>query len=177
MHYVGELARRGKYADRVAGPHDARGNRARVSVVGGGGGVLSQRCPLQPNAVRDKGEAPLTEHYSVLGPEVLVDQDGDPTASKNQAFWGRLMSFDAVIIAGQAKSHCVAWTIDDLFNEIVIEDAGKVYLLEDCTSAVVVPGVVDFTDQADRAFRGFSDAGMNLVRSFDPIENWPGVPR
>jgi len=48
-----------------------------------------------------------------------------------------------VIIAGQAKSHCVAWTIDDLLEDIIAQDrrlVEKVYLLEDCTSAVVVPG-------------------------------------
>ena len=32
----------------------------------------------------------------------------------------------------------------------------KVYLLEDCTSPVVVPGVVDYTEQADAAFRHFA---------------------
>ncbi len=178
VHYVGELARRGKYALTVWPYHTMLGGIGHALVSSVEEAVFFHNVARCSQTLFEiKGEAPLTEHYSVLGPEVLVDQDGDPNASKNQAFWGRLMSFDAVIIAGQAKSHCVAWTIDDLFNEIVIEDAGKVYLLEDCTSAVVVPGVVDFTDQADRAFRGFSDAGMNLVRSFDPIENWPGVPR
>ena len=46
----------------------------------------------------------------------------------------------------------------------------KVYLLEDCTSPVVVPGVVDYTEQADAAFRRFAEAGMHVVRSTDPIE-------
>ena len=45
--------------------------------------------------------------------------------------------------------------------------APKVYLLEDCTSPVVVPGVVDYTDEADAAFRRFAEAGMHVVRSTD----------
>jgi len=49
--------------------------------------------------------------------------------------------------------------------------------LEDCTSPVVIPGVVDYTDQADAAFRNFKDAGMHLVRSTDPISSWPGLDR
>ena len=88
------------------------------------------------------------------------------------------MEFDAVIIAGQAKSHCVAWTIDDLLTEIQAQDpklAQKVYLLEDCTSPVVVPGVVDFTNQANAAFQRFADAGMHLVKSTDAIESWAGI--
>ncbi|NER00901.1 MAG: isochorismatase, partial [Cyanothece sp. SIO2G6] len=69
-------------------------------------------------------------------------------------------------------------TIDDLLTEIQAQDpalAKKVYLLEDGTSPVVVPGVVDFTDQADTAFQRFADAGMQVVKSGDAIAQWPGV--
>ena len=54
--------------------------------------------------------------------------------------------------------------------------AEQTYLLEDCTSPVVVPGVVDYTESADAAFARYEAAGMNVVRSTDPIESWPGVP-
>ncbi len=125
-----------------------------------------------------KGNNPFTEHYSVLGPEVLEGPDGEPIARKNTEFIERLLQFDAVIIAGQAKSHCVAWTIDDLLQDIFVRDkklAEKVYLLEDCTSPVVVPGAMDYTDEADAAFQRFAGAGMHVVRSTDPLEGWPGI--
>jgi nicotinamidase-related amidase len=125
-----------------------------------------------------KGDNPLTEHYSVLGPEVLEGPDGEQIAQKNIKFIERLLQFDAVIIAGQAKSHCVAWTIDDLLEDIFVRDkklAEKVYLLEDCTSPVVVPGVMDYTDEANAAFQRFADAGMHVVRSTDPFESWPKI--
>jgi nicotinamidase-related amidase len=131
----------------------------------------------QPN-FQVKGDNPLTEHYSVLGPEVLEGPDGEPIAQKNVRFIERLLQFDAVIIAGQAKSHCVAWTIDDLLEDISIRDkklAEKVYLLEDCTSPVVVPGVMDYTDEANVAFHRFADAGMHVVRSTEPLDSWPGI--
>jgi nicotinamidase-related amidase len=73
----------------------------------------------------------------------------------------------------------VAWTVSDLLSEIRARDPGKarrIYLLEDCTSPVVVSGVVDFTEQADEAFRAFAEAGMHRVRSTDPVEAWPGWP-
>jgi nicotinamidase-related amidase len=113
-----------------------------------------------------KGNNPLTENYSVLRPEVLEGFDGQQIAQKNTSLLQRLLDFDAVIIAGQAKSHCVAWTIEDLLTEINAKDinlAKKVYLLEDCSSPVVVPDIIDFTPQADEAFQRFADAGMNLV--------------
>ena len=79
------------------------------------------------------------------------------------------------MFAGQAKSHCEAWTISDLLAQIQLHDpnlTNKVYLLEDCTSPVVIPGVIDYTDQADAAFHRFAEAGMNLVRSTDSISIW-----
>lgn len=126
-----------------------------------------------------KGDNPLTENYSVLRPEVLNDPAGRQIADKNKRFIKKLLDFDVVIVTGQAKSHCVAWTIEDLLSEILAVDrklAEKVYLLEDCSSPVVVPGVVDYTDQADAAFRKFAEAGMHLVRSTDSVVRWPGIP-
>jgi nicotinamidase-related amidase len=125
-----------------------------------------------------KGGNPLTENYSVLSPEVLSGPQGEAIAHKNERFIRKLLEFDAVIIAGQAKSHCVAWTIADLLNAIIAVDrrlAEKVYLLEDCTSPVVIPGVNDYTPQADAAYLRFADAGMHIVRSTDPIAGWPGI--
>lgn len=125
-----------------------------------------------------KGRHPLTENYSVLSPEVQTGPGGQTIAEKNLNFIHRLMAFDAVVIAGQAKSHCVAWTINDLLNEILVSDkslAKKIYLLEDCTSPVVIPGVIDYTTQADEAFAKFADAGMHIVRSSDVIKDWRGI--
>jgi nicotinamidase-related amidase len=113
-----------------------------------------------------KGSEPLTEHYSVLGPEVPAG-----AAAWNAALIEHLRGFDAVVIAGQAKSHCVTWTIDDLLCDFR-DLAHRVYLLEDCTSPVVVPGVADYTDEADAAFRRFAEAGMRVVRSTEPLESW-----
>ena len=128
--------------------------------------------------VEVKGSHPHTEHYSMLGPEVTDGPDGEPLARGESPLLDELLEFDAVIVAGQAKSHCVAWTIDDLLEGVARRDrslAEKVYLLEDCTSPVVVPGVVDYTDAADEAFRRFAEAGMHVVRSTEPIESWPGL--
>ncbi|HEX2127159.1 MAG TPA: hypothetical protein VHF45_11445, partial [Thermoleophilaceae bacterium] len=87
------------------------------------------------------------------------------------------LSFDAVVIAGQAKSHCLAWTIDDLLEDDDVRErlAERTYLLEDCTSPVVVPGAVDYTDQANAAFERYAAAGLHVVRSSDRIESWPGL--
>jgi len=125
-----------------------------------------------------KGDNALTENYSVLSPEVIEDAHSKSIAVKNEKLLRTLMGYDAVIIAGQAKSHCVAWTISDLLKAIDASGAKlarKIYILEDCTSPVVIPGVVDYTDQADAAFRRFAEAGMHIVRTTDSIEDWPEI--
>ena len=124
-----------------------------------------------------KGDKPLTEHYSMLGPEVSEGPDGDRLGGKNTELIDKLLAFDAVVVAGQAKSHCLAWTIDDLLDEEDVRErlAERTYLLEDCTSPVVVPGVVDYTDEADAAFERYAAAGMHVVRSTEPITSWPGL--
>ncbi len=179
LHYTQALKDGGKY-DLTIWPYHA--------ILGGIGHALVSSVEeaiffhgiarqIQPN-FQIKGDNPFTEHYSVLGPEVVEDSVGKPLAAKNMKFINQLLEFDVVIIAGQAKSHCVAWTIDDLLENLRKQDinlAEKVYLLEDCTSPVVVPGALDYTDPADEAFKRFSDTGMHIVRSTDPIANWPGI--
>jgi nicotinamidase-related amidase len=168
IHYVQRLARGGKYA-LLGGIGHALVPAVEEAIFFHGIARASQ-----PD-FRVKGNNPLTEHYSILGPEVVDDQRGNAIGEKNRPLIEKLLSFDAVLIAGQAKSHCVAWTIDDLLTGITAVDrslAEKVYLLEDCTSSVVVPGVVDWTEDADAAFERFAAAGMHVVRSSEPIETW-----
>jgi nicotinamidase-related amidase len=122
-----------------------------------------------------KGDTPLTENYSVLSPEVTLGPANERIASPNLALFDHLVSFDAVIVAGQAASHCVAWTLHDLLTAIQARDpelADKIYILEDCMSSVVVPGVVDFSDDAEEALELFEGHGMHRVRSTDPIATW-----
>jgi nicotinamidase-related amidase len=120
-----------------------------------------------------KGRETLTEHYSVLGPEVSRGAHGEPLGARNTALVEHLLSFDAVLVAGQAKSHCVAWTVADLLADAP-EIGPRLYLLEDCSSPVVVPGVVDYTVAADAAFALFATAGAHVVRSSEPLASWPG---
>jgi nicotinamidase-related amidase len=175
-HYARQLSEAGKYPLTIWPYHSMLGGIGHALVP-----AFEEACFFH-NLTRHrqtrfeiKGNNPLTENYSILRPEVLEDARGHRIAQKNADFIQHLLTFDAVIIAGQAKSHCVAWTIDDLLTEIQARDpalAHKIYLLEDCTSPVVVPDVVDFTDAANEAFGRFAAAGMQLVNSTDAIADW-----
>lgn len=179
LHYTKQLRGGGKYDLTIWPYHGMLGGIGHALVASVEEAIFFHSVAryTQPD-FHVKGDRPFTEHYSVLGPEVLKGPEGETIGQKSDKFFRKLLDFDAVIIAGQAKSHCVAWTIDDLLEDIIAQDrrlVEKVYLLDDCTSPVVVPGVMDYTDQADAAFRRFKDAGMHVVRSTDPIEKWPGI--
>jgi len=178
-HYTRQLKASGKYDLTIWPYHAMLGGIGHALVASVEEAVFFHSIArLSQPDFQVKGDNPLTENYSVLSPEVLEDPAGEGIAEKNVEFIRELLDFDVVIIAGQAKSHCMAWTIEDLLNEIQIADrklSEKVYLLEDCTSPVVIPGVIDYTEQANAAFQKFSDAGMHVVRSSDPIVNWPGI--
>ncbi len=178
-HYTRRLAEGGKY-DLTIWPYHALlggiGN-ALVSAVEEATFFHGVARASSPD-FQVKGEHRLTEHYSMLGPEVTEGPDGEVLEQKSRDLIEKLLGFDAVVVAGQAKSHCLAWTIDDLLEDDDVQErrlAERTYLLEDCTSPVVVPGAVDYTNEADAAFERFREAGMNVVRSTDPIASWPGL--
>ena len=173
IHYAEELEKKGKYALTIWPYHAMLGGigHALVSAVEEALFFHSIAREAQYD-IEIKGDKPFTENYSVVGPEVLTGPMGETLGSHNQKFIEQLQGFDRLIIAGQAKSHCVAWTVQDLLNDINAVDpalAQKVYLLEDCTSPVVVPGVVDHTDAANAAYERFAQAGMHLVKSTDSL--------
>lgn len=181
QHYAGQLSKTEKFDLMIWPYHAMLGGIGHALVSSVEEAIFFHTFARYSQAdFQVKGRHPLTEHYSVFGPEVSTGPDGKTLVEKNEHLFAKLYEFDAVIIAGQAKSHCVAWTIADLLDNIMSRDrklVEKVYLLEDCTSPVVVPGGADFTDDADAAFRRFADAGMHVVRSTNPIADWPGMER
>ena len=115
-----------------------------------------------------KGSIAKTEYYSLLEPEVKVPED--PRGTLNEALLERLLSFDAVYFAGQAKSHCVLETLASIFNRYGDDRdlMRKLYLLEDCSSCVKHPEI-DFEALADETLKRFSEMGMRRVQSSEEV--------
>ena len=176
IDYTQKLAAKGKYALTIWPYHAMLGGigHALVSAVEEAAFYHSALRGAELD-LRIKGDNTFTENYSALSPDVIEGVDGSPLGHADDAIFQKLLKCDRMVIAGQAKSHCVAWTISDLLAQIEQHDpslAQKVYLLEDCTSPVVVPGVVDHTDAADASYARFAAAGMHIVRSTDLIGEW-----
>jgi nicotinamidase-related amidase len=173
VHYAEQLQKSGKYALTIWPYHAMLGGVGHALVPAVEEALFFHTVArLSQTDIVIKGDTPFTENYSVIGPEVLTGPMDELLGKHDQKFIQQLQEYDRLIIAGQAKSHCVAWTVSDLLEDIALTDlelAKKVYLLEDCTSPVVVPGVVDHTDAADTAYERFAKAGMNVVQSTTPI--------
>lgn len=184
LFYAESLARAGKYVLYLWPPHVLVGGDGHALV-----GVIQEARLFHAfarharNGVEIKGMHPLTENYSVFSPEVLLSHDGSSLASRNAALVESLLQEDRLIIAGQASSHCVKSSIDDLLDAILQKDsklASRVYVLEDAMSAVAVPNpespgsfFADFTEAAQNALGRYHDAGMHIVRTTTPMSDWP----
>ena len=115
-----------------------------------------------------KGSIPLTEHYSIIQPEVAVPNH--PMGGKNKAFLDTLSDADVVVVAGEAESHCVLETVEDLVEDFSTKPDAlqKIYFLRDCTSPVLHPDV-DFHGIAMKRFAEFEKQGVNFIDSTDQL--------
>ncbi len=177
--YTRRLKQRGKYDLTIWPYHAMLGGIGHALVAAVEEAIFFHTLARysQPDFVT-KGDNPRTEHYSAVGPEVLEGPRREKLGARSDIFVRKVRESEAVLIAGQAKSHCVAWTVADILDDLQAIDpelVKKVYLLEDCSSPVVVPGVVDYSKAADEAFKRFAAAGMHIVRTTEPIERWPGI--
>jgi nicotinamidase-related amidase len=115
-----------------------------------------------------KGSLPETEHYSILKPEIEIP--GAHQGALNIDFLDSLEKSDELIIAGEAASHCVLETVEDLAEAFRgrPDQLAKIRILTDCTSPVRHPEI-DFAAIARRRFADFESLGMRLATSADPI--------
>jgi nicotinamidase-related amidase len=82
-----------------------------------------------------KGRNPLTEQYSAVKAEVPLPDD--PSTGINHLLVDRIVAFSGLtFIAGEASSHCVAATTEDLLEAMSPERRQRVVLLSDCMSPV-----------------------------------------
>lgn len=179
--YCERLERTGRYQLYLWPPHCLLGSSGHALV----GSVQEARlfhgfCRGAKNFMEVKGGNILTENYSAIAPEVLERHDGKALGARNEALLDNLLTADRVLVAGQAASHCVRATVEDLLRGMAERgvDPGRLYLLEDCMSAVAVPDgeggfVADFTEESDAALESFREAGVHVVRSTLPMSSWP----
>ena len=94
-----------------------------------------------------KGSNPFTEHYSAVKAD--VEDPEDKKTRLNTKLIDLLKVYDVIIPLGEALSHCLAFTLRDVFKEFGADQVKKFCLMLDACSSV--PGCEqmgqDFIDE------------------------------
>ncbi len=113
-----------------------------------------------------KGTNPFTEHYSAVQAE--VPDPSDPTTMLNVGLIDSMRDSDVVLLAGEALSHCVKATVEDIAHYIGDEHIKKFVFLTDCSSSVAAaPGTPDFPAIGQQFVRDMMARGMRTTTSVD----------
>jgi nicotinamidase-related amidase len=115
-----------------------------------------------------KGSIPKTEHYSILRPEISVPEH--PESGLSPRFVELLETYDYIVIAGEAETHCVLETVEDLVKEFggSPEQLERILILRDCMSPVPHPEI-DFHAIAVEQFASHETRGVRFINSTDPL--------
>ncbi|HAU31919.1 MAG: Uncharacterized protein XD78_1436 [Desulfotomaculum sp. 46_296] len=102
-----------------------------------------------------KGTDPLSEMYGIIKPEF------DRNNFVNLSFLGLFEEYDQIIIAGEAKTHCVLRSVQQFFEHYQDRQdvLKKFYILEDCMSPI--PGF----DVREEFARFEADYKVKIVKS------------
>ena len=89
---------------------------------------------------------------------------------ERSSFLEDLEQYDSIIIAGEAASHCVLETIEDLVDGFADkpEMLDKIFILRDCTSPVQHPEI-DFAALTEKRFATFEN--REFILSSVPIRS------
>jgi len=104
-----------------------------------------------------KGLNPLTEHFGIFRAQVPVENAPETELDRN--LLNDLAAFDQILIAGEARSHCVATSINQILK-YAPELAQKIKILSDCMS-----DVTNWGHLADAIFEKAGEMGMTFVKA------------
>lgn len=132
VDYIGKLEQQGEFPHTIWPEH---------CIIGSAGAAITGKImdPVTDWSRKGryydlvvKGTNPLTEHFGAL--MANVPDPASPETQLNKLLVDKLRTFDTILLAGEAKSHCVATTLKQMLNINGI--AGKLVILEDCMSDV-----------------------------------------
>ncbi len=158
VNYVNQLNRQNEFPHVIWPEH---------CIVGSSGAAISDELM---NAIKSwarrghfftiiqKGLNPLTEHFGALRANIPLASDVG--TQLNQVLVNELMLYENIIIAGEAKSHCVANTIKQMCE--INGLAKKILLLDDTMS-----NVSGFDDIATPIYNEAKKAGAVITNTND----------
>lgn len=157
LAYLDALEARGRYTLMVWPVHCEIGSWGHGVHAGLHAACAAWEAAQRTDVVRvSKGENPWTEHYSALLAEV-PDPDDERT-QLNTALLQRLAGAERILVAGEAGSHCVKATVEDLADQLGAEGTRRITLLTDAMSPVA-----GFEAQQQAFLAGMQARGATLA--------------
>jgi nicotinamidase/pyrazinamidase len=165
LKYVKELKSKDKYELCIWPPHCLMGS------------VGATICPVLQSALHNweiekpgivnyihKGSNIITEHYSMFKAEVVDPQD--PATNINEGLINYIEDSDAILVAGEAGSHCVRSSVSDLADAFKNKDSiKKIVWLED-----VISPVGGFEEEQEMFVEIMQEKGMRVSTTVDFFE-------
>lgn len=142
LHYLEELEKNGK-KHTIWPPHCISGSDG-WAIVKPVKEAVDEWCVKNASFYNlcFKGEHPSTEHYSIFKAAVTIPNHRN--TQFNQELIHVLSLYDEIIIFGEAATHCVRESLNDIL-ENVPDLAKKITVLTDCMSPI---GTIDYdTDE------------------------------
>lgn len=110
-----------------------------------------------------KGQNPLSESYSALRADYRIETD--PTTHINKDLIDRLLQSSRVLICGEAKSHCVNFTVRDLIQHWPKNRLKDLWILEDGMSSVT-----GFEKEGDKFIEDMRKEGLTICKCADAFD-------
>ena len=161
LEYVRSLERNGRYGLTIWPPHCLIGSPGHNVFP-----ELFQALTEWENRFAfvdyvTKGSNILTEHYSAV--QADVPDPADPSTQINIRLVRTLENADVILVAGEARTHCLANTVRDIANNFGDDSyISKLVLLTDASSDI--PG---FEPHANAFMNEMTSRGMQLATTKD----------
>jgi nicotinamidase/pyrazinamidase len=161
FEYVKQLEKNGRYPLCIWPPHCLIGSEGAQIVPDLFQSFIDWEKTFKSVDMVTKGSNVYTEHYSVF--QADVPDPSDPNTQLNTRLIAALEKADDILIAGEALSHCVNFSIRDLVNNFNDPDTvKKMIFLKDASSPVT-----NFESQAEAFMKDMTAKGMRVTTTVD----------
>lgn len=161
LKYVETLAANGRYVLVIWPYHCLIGTKGHNVVPEVMDAVLNWESDFALANKITKGSNMFTEHYSAVKADVI--DDNDRTTMLNEKLINLLKEGDEdILIAGEALSHCIAATIQDVADEFDDSQVKRFILLEDACS-----NVPTFDNFGEKFINDMTAKGMRISTTTD----------
>lgn len=170
-YYVSALESQGEYDHIIWPPHCIHGSWGHMIHPTIMEGLIYWANSRKKNfKVIEKGHNPFTEHFGAFEAQVPLDGlglkqldglvDVDVSTMFNDKLHGELAEYDAIHLAGEAESHCVAYTLHQINNTRTNNLNDKLIIHKDCMSPV--PG---FEGTANPVYETAKEKGSKIIEN------------